>query len=199
MRIASKIGFGERPSDTRTLVKRYFMAFEGKIDEFNYFTGLFYHLRKKHVHHPFIEIIAFKRSPEHNGHSNPLSVVKQIEMAITTGKVDSNIRYQEVVEEFLASVDDGTIRGKQRSAYYEFAQKTLSKENLSLSDIAETTMLNTLVTNLYSRHTQSLTSKEGVLTLEEIILAYQDRDGIHYDENLDEVCIIVDRDQASFT
>lgn len=48
MRIASKIGFGERPSDTRTLVKRYFMAFEGKIDEFNYFTGLFYHLRKIH-------------------------------------------------------------------------------------------------------------------------------------------------------
>ena len=70
--------FGVRPNEDSAkteLFKRYFIAFEGKETELQYFSGIFNHREEIGVH-PNIHIIPLNRTPECKNYSNPQGIME---------------------------------------------------------------------------------------------------------------------------
>jgi hypothetical protein len=191
MRIPKK--FGERTlhfEATQDEKKKYILAFEGHMTEYQYFSGI----AENHALipiDPIIEIYPLIRSFPQLSHSHPLKVIGLLEEHLE--KSDSVKVIIDIIVDFLVDheniADDKlAIRLIKESLDVYFYM------NLKYSIDSRITVTLDLLDDLgdYLKRTLNLENQ-----IENISL-YIDNQQIVYSPEIDFVCIIVDRDKGSF-
>ena len=177
--------------------KKYFLVFEGSRTEEIYFDTI-NELKGKIGINPLIEIISIERTYSEYGWSNPKKILEQLLKDLEEIE-DGKLSYKTLVDKIMEII----VEDKN------FSLKISKKSNLKevIEDIEnEIESLENTVKNIEedSITLLSIITKKVFLVKEEIanilekVLENIGNQQITYSEDIDKMCLIVDRDKKSF-
>ena len=177
--------------------KKYFLVFEGSRTEEIYFDTI-NELKGKIGINPLIEIISIERTYSEYGWSNPKKILEQLLKDLEEIK-DGKLSYKTLVDKIMEII----VEDKN------FSLKISKKSNLKevIEDIEnEIESLENTVKNIEEDCITllSIITKKVFLVKEEIanilekVLENIGNQQITYSEDIDKMCLIVDRDKKSF-
>ena len=177
--------------------KKYFLVFEGSRTEEIYFDTI-NELKGKIGINPLIEIISIERTYSEYGWSNPKKILEQLLKDLEEIE-DGKLSYKTLVDKIMEII----VEDKN------FSLKISKKSNLKevIEDIEnEIESLENTVKNIEEDCITllSIITKKFFLTIEEIpniletVLKNIENEQITYSEDIDKMCLIVDRDKKSF-
>lgn len=177
--------------------KKYFLVFEGSRTEEIYFDTI-NELKGKIGINPLIEIISIERTYSEYGWSNPKKILEQLLKDLEEIE-DGKLSYKTLVDKIMEII----VEDKN------FSLKISKKSNLKevIEDIEnEIESLENTVKNIEEDYITllSIITKKVFLVKEEIanilekVLENIGNQQITYSEDIDKMCLIVDRDKKSF-
>ena len=177
--------------------KKYFLVFEGNRTEGIYFNAI-NELKDKIGINPLIEIISIERTYSEYGWSNPKKILEQLLKDLEEIE-DGKLSYKTLVDKIMEII----VEDKN------FSLKISKKSNLKevIEDIEnEIESLENTVKNIEEDCITllSIITKKVFLVKEEIanilekVLENIGNQQITYSEDIDKMCLIVDRDKKSF-
>lgn len=187
--------FGERKDHDvqKEPAKKYFLVFEGKKTEEIYFSELNKNLKRINENH-LIEIVPIVRCFDEDGFSNPQIIVDLLSKNLeekSTGmySYDTIINY---IVDYL--IDNNSINHINigRKILVEVLKKSIEHGGHNLND----------KTGDYSKVCDLICEdlkKYGITEVADNIEQIMNWAEISYDKHFDKICIIVDRDEKSFT
>ena len=178
-------------------IKKYFLVFEGNRTEGIYFNAI-NELKDKIGINPLIEIISIERTYTEEGWSNPKKILEQLLKdleEIENGKFSYKTLVDKIIEIIM----------EDEKFFSKISKETSSKE--IIEDIKnEIESLDSIVENIEEdcEFFLNMIIKNFFLTIEEIpniletVLKNIENKQITYSEDIDQMCLIVDRDKKSF-
>ena len=178
-------------------IKKYFLVFEGNRTEGIYFNAI-NELKDKIGINPLIEIISIERTYTEEGWSNPKKILEQLLKdleEIENGKFSYKTLVDKIIEIIM----------EDEKFFSKISKETSSKE--IIEDIKnEIESLDSIVENIEEdcEFFLNMIIKNFFLTIEEIpnileiVLKNIENKQITYSEDIDKMCLIVDRDKKSF-
>lgn len=187
--------FGERKDHDvkKEPVKKYFLVFEGKKTEEIYFSKLNKNRNKLKIN-PLIELIPIIRCFDEDGWSNPQKIVDLLSKNLeekSTGRYSYETIINYIVDYLIACNSVNHIN-TSRKFLVEVLKKSIEHGKHNLNDR----------TNDYVEVSNLIwddLKKYGITEVAKNIDHIMEWAEISYDKELDEICIIVDRDEKSFT
>ena len=177
--------------------KKYFLVFEGNRTEGIYFNAI-NELKDKIGINPLIEIISIERTYTEEGWSNPKKILEQLLKdleEIENGKISYKTLVDKIIEIIM---EDEKISSKiLKEISSEKMIENIKNDIESLDNIVENVeedcefLLNMIIKKLF------LTIEE-IPNILEIVLKNIENKQITYSEDIDKMCLIVDRDKKSF-
>lgn len=177
--------------------KKYFLVFEGNRTEGIYFNTI-NELKDKIGINPLIEIISIERTYTEEGWSNPNKILEQLLKdleEIENGKISYKTLVDKIIEIIM---EDEKISSKiLKEISSEKMIENIKNEIESLDNIVENVeedcefLLNMIIKKLF------LTIEEIPNILETVLKNIENKQ-ITYSEDIDKMCLIVDRDKKSF-
>ena len=177
--------------------KKYFLVFEGSRTEEIYFDTI-NELKGKIGINPLIEIISIERTYTEEGWSNPKKILEQLLKdleEIENGKISYKTLVDKIIEIIM---EDEKISSKiLKEISSEKMIENIKNEIESLDNIVENVeedcefLLNMIIKKLF------LTIEEIPNILETVLKNIENKQ-ITYSEDIDKMCLIVDRDKKSF-
>ena len=176
--------------------KKYFLVCEGNRTEGIYFNTI-NELKDKIGINPLIEIISIERTYTEEGWSNPKKILEQLLKdleEIENGKIS----YKTLVDKIIEIIMDEKISSKiLKEISSEKMIENIKNDIESLDNIVENVeedcefLLNMIIKKLF------LTIEEIPNILETVLKNIENKQ-ITYSEDIDKMCLIVDRDKKSF-
>lgn len=175
-------------------IKKYFLVFEGNRTEGIYFNAI-NELKDKIGINPLIEIISIERTYTEEGWSNPKKILEQLLKdleEIENGKFSYKTLVDKIIEIIM----------EDEKFFLKISKETSSKE--IIEDIKnEIESLDSIVENIEEdcEFFLNMIIKKFFLTIEEIpniletVLKNIENKQITYSEDIDKMCLIVDRDK----
>ena len=177
--------------------KKYFLVCEGNRTEEIYFNAI-NELKDKIGINPLIEIISIERTYTEEGWSNPKKILEQLLKdleEIENGKISYKTLVDKIIEIIM---EDEKISSKiLKEISSEKMIENIKNDIESLDNIVENVeedcefLLNMIIKKLF------LTIEE-IPNILEIVLKNIENKQITYSEDIDKMCLIVDRDKKSF-
>ena len=177
--------------------KKYFLVCEGNRTEGIYFNTI-NELKDKIGINPLIEIISIERTYTEEGWSNPKKILEQLLKdleEIENGKISYKTLVDKIIEIIM---EDEKISSKiLKEISSEKMIENIKNDIESLDNIVENVeedcefLLNMIIKKLF------LTIEE-IPNILEIVLKNIENKQITYSEDIDKMCLIVDRDKKSF-
>ena len=177
--------------------KKYFLVFEGNRTEEIYFNAI-NELKDKIGINPLIEIISIERTYTEEGWSNPKKILEQLLKdleEIENGKISYKTLVDKIIEIIM---EDEKISSKiLKEISSEKMIENIKNDIESLDNIVENVeedcefLLNMIIKKLF------LTIEEIPNILETVLKNIENKQ-ITYSEDIDKMCLIVDRDKKSF-
>ena len=177
--------------------KKYFLVCEGNRTEGIYFNTI-NELKDKIGINPLIEIISIERTYTEEGWSNPKKILEQLLKdleEIENGKISYKTLVDKIIEIIM---EDEKISSKiLKEISSEKMIENIKNEIESLDNIVENVeedcefLLNMIIKKLF------LTIEEIPNILETVLKNIENKQ-ITYSEDIDKMCLIVDRDKKSF-
>ena len=177
--------------------KKYFLVFEGNRTEGIYFNTI-NELKDKIGINPLIEIISIERTYTEEGWSNPKKILEQLLKdleEIENGKISYKTLVDKIIEIIM---EDEKISSKiLKEISSEKMIENIKNEIESLDNIVENVeedcefLLNMIIKKLF------LTIEEIPNILETVLKNIENKQTT-YSEDIDKMCLIVDRDKKSF-
>ncbi|WP_371544973.1 RloB family protein [Fusobacterium periodonticum] len=178
-------------------IKKYFLVFEGNRTEEIYFNAI-NELKDKIGINPLIEIISIERTYTEEGWSNPKKILEQLLKdleEIENGKISYKTLVDKIIEIIM---EDEKISSKiLKEISSEKMIENIKNDIESLDNIVENVeedcefLLNMIIKKLF------LTIEEIPNILETVLKNIENKQ-ITYSEDIDKMCLIVDRDKKSF-
>ena len=197
MREKRKFAERTRISKEDRTIKKYFLVFEGNRTEEIYFNAI-NELKDKIGINPLIEIISIERTYTEEGWSNPKKILEQLLKdleEIENGKISYKTLVNKIIEIIM---EDEKISSKiLKEISSEKMIENIKNDIESLDNIVENVeedcefLLNMIIKKLF------LTIEE-IPNILEIVLKNIENKQITYSEDIDKMCLIVDRDKKSF-
>ena len=197
MREKRKFAERTRVSKEYRTIKKYFLVFEGNRTEEIYFNAI-NELKDKIGINPLIEIISIERTYTEEGWSNPKKILEQLLKdleEIENGKISYKTLVDKIIEIIM---EDEKISSKiLKEISSEKMIENIKNDIESLDNIVENVeedcefLLNMIIKKLF------LTIEE-IPNILEIVLKNIENKQITYSEDIDKMCLIVDRDKKSF-
>ena len=197
MREKRKFAERTRISKEDRTIKKYFLVFEGNRTEEIYFNAI-NELKDKIGINPLIEIISIERTYTEEGWSNPKKILEQLLKdleEIENGKISYKTLVDKIIEIIM---EDEKISSKiLKEISSEKMIENIKNDIESLDNIVENVeedcefLLNMIIKKLF------LTIEE-IPNILEIVLKNIENKQITYSEDIDKMCLIVDRDKKSF-
>jgi len=198
MRVVSRIPFGDRRTGESKLRKKYFFAFEGKESEGIYFKGLLRKYQKLSKNPVLFEVIMFARTKIHDGESHPQKVFSLVLKCLQGDTIsETDCTYRDLLEGFFSYYQTELSKGKVKSIAFRAGQKILSARHLKEDTFINQDEAKIVLEKLEEYCEEHLTIKGGAVNVRAVFLEIQ-RDDIVFDKEIDDVCLIVDRDKGSF-
>ena len=177
--------------------KKYFLVCEGNRTEGIYFNTI-NELKDKIGINPLIEIISIERTYTEEGWSNPKKILEQLLKdleEIENGKISYKTLVDKIIEIIM---EDEKISSKiLKEISSEKMIENIKNDIESLDNIVENVeedcefLLNMIIKKLF------LTIEEIPNILETVLKNIENKQ-ITYSEDIDKMCLIVDRDKKSF-
>lgn len=188
--------FAERTklSESDRTLKKYFMVYEGSDTEQIYFEAV-NSLRIEMGINPLIELVPLIRSYSEVGWSNPKKIVDRIISNLEESKT-GNIKYETLLNMIMVYLQEEKIITTSKT-YAKSIWQTLSwicHEKLAKS-------LNTNVVNMEVDAKAIIDLLQKETELANVVADITDiikRSEITYNEDIDKICLVVDRDRKSF-
>ncbi|WP_320128785.1 RloB domain-containing protein [uncultured Sphaerochaeta sp.] len=177
--------------------KKFFFAFEGTNTEPIYFNGLFRSLQESSTQPSIFEILLFSRKKTSKGKSNPKVIFEEMERHLKQRVLVQDITYREIVDYYFA-IRQPQIKGKIKAIAFRAAQKILSERNLKESSIIEHSVAESIIADLEEYCETQLSLTGNIDTIAKVFENFN-CENLTYEPEIDEVCLIVDRDCHSFT
>lgn len=177
--------------------KKYFLVFEGNRTEGIYFNTI-NELKDKIGINPLIEIISIERTYTEEGWSNPKKILEQLLKdleEIENGKFSYKTLVDKIIE--IIMEDKKFFLNISKEISLKEIIEDIKNEIESLDNIVENIeedcefLLNMIIKKLF------LTIEEIPNILETILKNIENKQ-ITYSEDIDKMCLIVDRDKKSF-
>ena len=177
--------------------KKYFLVCEGNRTEGIYFNTI-NELKDKIGINPLIEIISIERTYTEEGWSNPKKILEQLLKDLEEIK-NGKISYKTLVDKIIEIImEDEKIFSKiSKEISSEKMIENIKNDIESLDNIVENVeedcefLLNMIIKKLF------LTIEEIPNILETVLKNIENKQ-ITYSEDIDKMCLIVDRDRKSF-
>ncbi|MBR2402766.1 MAG: RloB domain-containing protein [Lachnospiraceae bacterium] len=174
--------------------KKYFLIYEGSETEVIYFDAIC-SLREDIGINPLIELIPIIRSFSEDGWSNPKKILDRVIQNIRESK-EQSITYESLLNRIMDYLYETKIittsKVLARNIWKTMQKTCVEKLQKSLDDVVENVddTCNMLINVL----------KEGyeVVNIVGDISDIIKDGGLTYDQDLDQICMIVDRDKESF-
>lgn len=177
--------------------KKYFLVFEGSRTEEIYFNAI-NELKDKIGINPLIEIISIERTYTEEGWSHPKKILEQLLKDLKEIE-NGELSYKTLIDKIMwIIIEDEKFSSK--------ILKEISPEEI-IEDIKnEIESLDNIVENIEEdcEFFLNMIIKKFFLTIEEIpniletVLKNIENEQITYSEDIDKMCLIVDRDKKSF-
>ena len=197
MREKRKFAERTRISKEDRTIKKYFLVFEGNRTEEIYFNAI-NELKDKIGINPLTEIISIERTYTEEGWSNPKKILEQLLKdleEIENGKISYKTLVDKIIEIIM---EDEKISSKiLKEISSEKMIENIKNDIESLDNIVENVeedcefLLNMIIKKLF------LTIEEIPNILETVLKNIENKQ-ITYSEDIDKMCLIVDRDKKSF-
>lgn len=177
--------------------KKYFLVCEGNRTEGIYFNTI-NELKDKIGINPLIEIISIERTYTEEGWSNPKKILEQLLKdleEIENGKISYKTLVDKIIEIIMEDEKISLKISKEISS--EKMIENIKNDIESLDNIVENVeedcefLLNIIIKKLF------LTIEEIPNILETVLKNIENKQ-ITYSEDIDKMCLIVDRDRKSF-
>ena len=177
--------------------KKYFLVFEGNRTEGIYFNAI-NELKDKIGINPLIEIISIERTYTEEGWSNPKKILEQLLKdleEIENGKISYKTLVDKIIE--IIMEDKKFFSNISKEISLKEIIEDIKNEIESLDNIVENVeedcefLLNMIIKKLF------LTIEEIPNILEAVLRNIENKQ-ITYSEDIDKMCLIVDRDKKSF-
>lgn len=177
--------------------KKYFLVFEGNRTEGIYFNTI-NELKDKIGINPLIEIISIERTYTEEGWSNPKKILEQLLKdleEIENGKFSYKTLVDKIIE--IIMEDKKFFSNISKEISLKEIIEDIKNEIESLDNIVENIeedcefLLNMIIKKLF------LTIEEIPNILETVLKNIENKQ-ITYSEDIDKMCLIVDRDKKSF-
>ena len=177
--------------------KKYFLVCEGNRTEGIYFNTI-NELKDKIGINPLIEIISIERTYTEEGWSNPKKILEQLLKdleEIENGKISYKTLVDKIIEIIMEDKKISSKISKEISS--EKMIENIKNDIESLDNIVENVeedcefLLNMIIKKLF------LTIEEIPNILETVLKNIENKQ-ITYSEDIDKMCLIVDRDKKSF-
>ena len=197
MREKRKFAERTRISKEDRTIKKYFLVFEGNRTEEIYFNAI-NELKDKIGINPLIEIISIERTYTEEGWSNPKKILEQLLKdleEIENGKISYRTLVDKIIEIIMQDEKISSKILKEISS--EKMIENIKNDIESLDNIVENVeedcefLLNMIIKKLF------LTIEEIPNILETVLKNIENKQ-ITYSEDIDKMCLIVDRDKKSF-
>lgn len=178
-------------------IKKYFLVFEGNRTEGIYFNTI-NELKDKIGINPLIEIISIERTYTEEGWSNPKKILEQLLKdlkEIENGKFSYKTLVDKIIE--IIVEDEKFFSNISKEISLKEIIEDIKNEIESLDNIVENVeedsefLLNMIIKKLF------LTIEEIPNILETVLKNIENKQ-ITYSEDIDKMCLIVDRDKKSF-
>ena len=194
-----KKNFAERTrisNEDRTR-KKYFLVFEGNRTEEIYFNAI-NELKDKIGINPLIEIISIERTYTEEGWSNPKKILEQLLKDLEEIE-NGRISYKTLVDKIIEIImeDKKFFSNISKEISLKEIIEDIKNEIESLDDIVENIeedceiFLDIIIKKLFF-------TIEEIPNILETILKNIKNEQITYSEDIDKMCLIVDRDKKSF-
>ena len=197
MREKRKFAERTRISKEDRTIKKYFLVFEGNRTEEIYFNAI-NELKDKIGINPLIEIISIERTYTEEGWSNPKKILEQLLKdleEIENGKISYKTLVDKIIEIIM---EDEKISSKiLKEISSEKMIENIKNDIESLDNIVENVeedcefLLNMIIKKLFL-------TIEKIPNILETVLKNIENKQITYSEDIDKMCLIVDRDKKSF-
>ena len=173
-------------------IKKYFLVFEGNRTEGIYFNAI-NELKDKIGINPLIEIISIERTYTEEGWSNPKKILEQLLKdleEIENGKFSYKTLVDKIIEIIM---EDEKFFSKISKEIIEDIKNEIESLDSIVENIEEDCefFLNMIIKNFF------LTIEEIPNILETVLKNIENKQ-ITYSEDIDKMCLIVDRDKKSF-
>ncbi|ALF17009.1 RloB family protein [Fusobacterium animalis] len=174
--------------------KKYFLIYEGSSTEEIYFKAV-NELRNKIDINPLIELVSIERTYSEYGWSNPKKILEQLLKDLEEME-SGKISYKTLVDKIMEIIIEDK-KNSEEISLKEFLEDIENEIGKSLNDIVENTEDD-------CRILLPIILKKGFLIIEKIpsilekILKGIENKQITYSEDIDKICLIVDRDKGSF-
>ena len=197
MREKRKFAERTRISKEDRTIKKYFLVFEGNRTEEIYFNAI-NELKDKIGINPLIEIISIERTYTEEGWSNPKKILEQLLKdleEIENGKISYKTLVDKIIE--IIMEDEKIFSKISKEISSEKMIENIKNDIESLDNIVENVeedcefLLNMIIKKLF------LTIEEIPNILETVLKNIENKQ-ITYSEDIDKMCLIVDRDKKSF-
>ena len=197
MREKRKFAERTRISKEDRTIKKYFLVFEGNRTEEIYFNAI-NELKDKIGINPLIEIISIERTYTEEGWSNPKKILEQLLKdleEIENGKISYKTLVDKIIE--IIMEDEKIFSKISKEISSEKMIENIKNDIESLDNIVENVeedcefLLNMIIKKLF------LTIEEIPNILEAVLRNIENKQ-ITYSEDIDKMCLIVDRDKKSF-
>lgn len=197
MREKKKFAERTRISKEDRTRKKYFLVFEGNRTEGIYFNTI-NELKDKIGINPLIEIISIEKTYTEEGWSNPKKILEQLLKdleEIENGKISYKTLVDKIIE--IIMEDKKFFSNISKEISLKEIIEDIKNEIESLDNIVENVeedcefLLNMIIKKLF------LTIEEIPNILETVLKNIENKQ-ITYSEDIDKMCLIVDRDKKSF-
>ncbi len=179
------------PSNSREVLKKYILFFEGHKSEPKYFKSLNFYREKIEISAK-IDIKIKKRNKSKIGNSNPSQIIQDILKTIDENE-QGCMTYKSLFEKIERYFEDNNL--------YQSNQIKIKDLNRIIIEIFKNKDKefneNNKVEDLY-KECKYVSQKLKINDFEHFFNDMESEDLI-YDKEIDEICIIVDRDKHSFT
>lgn len=180
--------------ESREVLKKFFLVYEGKNTEDIYFDGISDHRHEIGIN-PLIELVPIVRSYSEEGWSNPKKILDRMQLNLTEAE-SGVISYESLLNLIMDYLSDEDViyNNRTASAYVWQILKDICTNQLQVN-------LSDQVSDMGLVCSQILDALKTETQWDNIIKdvpAVIENRSITFDRNLDKICFIIDRDKDSF-
>lgn len=180
--------------ESREVLKKFFLVYEGKNTEDIYFDGISDHRHEIGIN-PLIELVPIVRSYSEEGWSNPKKILDRMQLNLTEAE-SGVVSYESLLNWIMDYLSDEDViyNNRTASAYVWQILKDICTNQLQVN-------LSDQVSDMGLVCSQILDALKTETRWDNIIKdvpAVIENRSITFDRNLDKICFIIDRDKDSF-
>lgn len=184
-----------RTRSSQEAKRKYFLVYEGSETEIQYFDAVAANKEEIGIS-PLVTLVPILRSYSEEGWSNPAKILERV-IGNLDEKEKAYISYETLLNRIMDYMYEEKILSSSRAQgnavwkmlvwiCQEKLEKSLAYDVEDLEEDCRAVI-------------RLLNEKAGIVPISEDIMEYIRSDGITYDPNFDKICLIIDRDRASFS